>query len=324
MIYSTSGKGVDNDYRTPFRDLALIELMRKCNFVVDADTLMVYGHNTEQHWVESCVSLTDWRKKFCMKNSDDCGKILRLYKKPVESYILDSWKSAFLSLCGYCIPDVLITTKSVASVLNGLPSFEYMSVDRMMSSIANIASAIELDAKEAYNYYDRMHKQTVTVSGSKIWNVINIWYYINEQHKLLECNDADTLRNFKDLLCDYAKVITYLKDGDTLRTMLRLSWDTRLTSEERIKTPCYKNVLHRLMGCARYSADAIICMDLEVMYSKRESDDTIGVINDSPEHVYLLEELKRIQEIKRVIEMRRKCGKDEPVICDEVCESEGC
>lgn len=324
MIYSTCGKGINNDYRTPFRDLALIELMRKCNFVVDADTLMVYGHNTEQHWVESCVSLTDWREKYCMKNSDDCGKLLRLYKKPVESYILDSWKSALLSLCGGSVPDVLITTKSVASVLNGLPSFEYMNIDRTMSSIANIASAIELDAKEAYNYYDSMHKQTVTVSGSKIWNVINIWYYINDKYKLLECNDADILRNFKDLLCNYAKVCTYLKDGNTLKTMLRLSWDTRLTSEERIKTPCYKNVLHKLVNCARYSADAIICMDLEGTYSKRESDD-INVINDSPEHVYLLEELKRIHEIKRELEMRRKCGKDEPVRYEEVCaEGERC
>ena len=314
-MYPCDGK--DSDFRTPFRDLALIEVMRKCNFTATPDTLMVYGINTNQQFMEDAVVLDDWKKRQYSSNSDATGHLLMLYKKPVESYIIDCWKRHLMELHSNVFNDVLITTKSVAAIINGLSRAEYMSEDNMIAAISSIASAIELDEQSVYNDYETMNKNSVTVRGSKVWNVYNLWFGLNDKYDLVRSDDVNMIRQFKDVLCNHAKVCVYMKDGDTLRTGLRISWDRRLTNIERAKSPSYNKVIRRVAMFKDLSPDAIVAADMRSnMYCRLWSEDS-AAIDNTAECRYLLEELKRMEDVRRHKEMLRKQAvckvADEPV-----------
>lgn len=297
-------EAINTAHEHPFRDLALIELMRKCDFVVTPDVLSVYGNNTNQSFIAENIDIGQWRESLCMKKDDGGAHLARLYHKAAESYIVDRWLAKLHELVR-CNCGILITSKSVAAAINVVPSYEYIDASTAATAISNIASAIELDREVVYSDYEFRKAQAITVSESKVFNVIGLYHVLNRQYNINKCG-PETLRQIKDTLCDFAKICTYLNAGDTLSTCLHISWDMRLTPSERVSGYRYKCILSKVALLGAYTPDAIISMILDNGYFYRSiRGNGNDVIGDGPEYAFLLEELAIIEREKRMREQRK-------------------
>ena len=132
------------------RDLALIEVMRKCKFIVDDGALSVYSVNTYQ---DSFMGPAEYRSASeCYKACDDFPRIKKLYEPYVKKYLLDAWKSCLIRIQnrnygdGFCK-----STPSFAAALQGIPknSIQFATSKMLAEMISGLASSLISSHEEA-------------------------------------------------------------------------------------------------------------------------------------------------------------------------------
>ena len=293
------------------RDLALIEVMRKCKFIVDDGALSVYSVNTYQ---DSIMGPAEYRSSECCKACDDFPRIKKLYEPYVKKYLLDAWKSCLIRIQnrnygdGFCK-----STPSFAAALQGIPnnSIQFAKSKMLAEMISGLASSLISSHEEAEACWRHRPRTSVTIPMSEVWKIYELQYTFMESIKFWDA-DEQTIINNIDTLCNIMLLSVYVNSSmNTFDVSNIVKWTSHLTHTERCNSPEYRYLVNKAVKYSTFSPDAIVAMDLDSLKSKNEWRDYYArsykqVPEDTPEFRYLLIHLRLIE--KKKMKKSEECG----------------